>query len=523
MQPVRKVRTRRPSRLAAVLALATLTWACERSPDPGELAPEPILRGARLIVGSSVDQWSLLAVPRQGGVVEARSLADPTRVLSTGVADLPPADEAYVLSDGLVILRGSDGAAYTYDPASDALVRAGELPADAVWARGGSVGVFYSPAGSVLEISRQGVWRYEVEGRLHWAVPVEGGVLALLEGETGERAAWLVERDDEQPAETAQIEAGVPGAVTAWGRRVVLTRQDGGGLVVLTVVPIELAGEVALDGTILGLTTSPSTHELYVILDGPPRLESVNRFDLSARTLATFDRVPQSVRPSLFGDAILVGDGSTVHVIPVGGSGVARASSVWRTDLPLGLPDGSLLVGSEAGVTIADPRAGESTALDAAGLDRWWLPVPWSPSLTPVTADRVTGEAVVSGGEDERDLATDSALRAERAAAAPGLRDVRAAPADSFGVPPGFYAIVGSARQREGMQELIGSLEAAGFGARIQSFPDEAGRVWYRGLVGPYRSRSEAEAAARQLLRERRLEAWVTEIGASTRPGEPPV
>ena len=30
------------------------------------------------------------------------------------------------------------------------------------------------------------------------------------------------------------------------------------------------------------------------------------------------------------------------------------------------------------------------------------------------------------------------------------------------------------------------------------------------------------EAAARQLLRERRLEAWVTEIGASSRPEDGP-
>ena len=88
------------------------------------------------------------------------------------------------------------------------------------------------------------------------------------------------------------------------------------------------------------------------------------------------------------------------------------------------------------------------------------------------------------------------------------------------GPPPGFYAIVGSARQSEGIRALVQSLEDAGFATQVQSFPDEAGRTWYRGLVGPYRSRSEAEAASRQLLRERRLEAWVTEVGAGGRPEE---
>ena len=96
------------------------------------------------------------------------------------------------------------------------------------------------------------------------------------------------------------------------------------------------------------------------------------------------------------------------------------------------------------------------------------------------------------------------------------------APAAS-GPPPGFYAIVGSARQAEGIRDLVRSLEESGFATQVQRFPDEAGRTWTRGLVGPYRSRSEAEAAARQLLRERRLEAWVTEIAAERRAGEEPI
>jgi hypothetical protein len=212
-----------------------------------------------------------------------------------------------------------------------------------------------------------------------------------------------------------------------------------------------------------------------------------------------------------------------VHLIPVGGNAAQRLSSVWRSDLPLGLPDGSVLVGSDAGVTVADPKAGSSTTLDEDGLERWWIPVPWSPASAPITTDRVAGEAVPADGAEAGDAAVDPALPTERDEVAPGLRDPRAAPADPSGVPPGFYAIVGSARQPEGMRSLISSLSDAGFATALQSYPDEAGRMWYRGLVGPYRTRSEAEAAARQLLRERRLEAWVTEIGAPTRPEEAPV
>jgi len=38
--------------------------------------------------------------------------------------------------------------------------------------------------------------------------------------------------------------------------------------------------------------------------------------------------------------------------------------------------------------------------------------------------------------------------------------------------------------------------------------------MWYRALVGPYPARLGADAAARQLRRERSLDAWVTELTA---------
>jgi cell division protein FtsN len=65
------------------------------------------------------------------------------------------------------------------------------------------------------------------------------------------------------------------------------------------------------------------------------------------------------------------------------------------------------------------------------------------------------------------------------------------------------------------VEALLSSLEDSGYPTRVQTYPDEAGETWYRGLVGPFSTRARAQAAARQLLRERDLQAWVTEIGAS--------
>ncbi len=109
---------------AAVLALGA---ACDRSSDTDVPPPEPALRGARLVVGTSAEQWSLLSLPRTGGLAEARDLSELQRVVWTGTTQLPPAIEVRPLPGGRVILRTPEGIVHTYDPLSDALVRVGDV------------------------------------------------------------------------------------------------------------------------------------------------------------------------------------------------------------------------------------------------------------------------------------------------------------------------------------------------------------------------------------------------------------
>ena len=469
-------------------------------------------------MGDAADRWSLVTVPRAGGAIQVRSLVDPAVTVSRGLANLPATDEAHALADGLIVLRSRDGTVYTYDAPSDQLTRVGRVADDAVWSGGGSSGLYYSATGPLLEISRAGSWTYELDEAVHWAAPIEGGVLVILAVSGDARSVWLLRADEERPVETGRTEAGAPGVVTAWGRRIVLTAAGTGGLVTLTASPIEEADRLALDGTVLAVGTSPSTHEIYVSLDQPARLEAVNRFTGSRRVLAELRSPITDLRSSLFGDAILGTDGEDTWRLAVDGSPPVRFGSVWRSDLPIGLPDGTVLAGSDAGVFIAGSTPASASPVDEEGLDRWWLPVPWNPSSSPVNARPVAAQPVEQPDAPDLDP-TEDAVRAD---VVPGLRDrLDAGPtADAAGPPPGFYAIVGSARESAGIVALIESLSDAGFATQEQRFADEAGRTWYRGLVGPYDSRAQAEAASRQLLRERRIEAWVTEIGARQRPEE---
>lgn len=503
-----------PSTLVLLLAAALAAAGCDGGPErPPERAGEsPDLEGAELLAGAGPDRWSLLTVPLEGGVARARALDDPARVVWEGRTELPPAREVRLVDGPSVVLRSRDGTVRRYDPRADRLTRVGTVADGAAWTGWDRYGVWVDPdRSSLLEVGPEGSWRYELGARPTWATPVEEGRVAALVESGEETELWLVGRGESEPRARARGGFSPPGLVTAWGRRLVL---PAGEVVRFFAVPsLTSSGEVDVGGTVTTMTASPSSHELYVGLDDPPRLVRVARFAMQAREMVGLPRPARELRPSVLGGHVLVRDGGAPLLVPVGRGDTVRTSGRWREDLPVGLPDGRVLVLREEGPALWSPD-GDPAPLDVPA-DRRWAAVRWNPAPPPVVADRVSAEAPAdSPGATgaETDTAVDTAV-----AAGAGPADTAAGP-DPEAPPPGFYAVMSAAREPAGVYDLLGRLSSAGYPTQVQLRRDDAGRPWYRALVGPYEERSGAEAAARQLRRERGTGAWVTEVraGATT-------
>lgn len=501
--------------LGAALALAAAAAVTGCGGGEGRGAGEarkgpPELEGAVRVV-TSLDRWSLLAVPRDGGTVQARAATDPSRVVWEGDADLPPLREVHLLDGPLLILRTREGTVLRYDPRADELETVEGVPSGSTWSAWDGYGVFRSPSGEgLLEIGPEESWRYTLRVAPLWAAPVESGRLAALVEAGGERQLWLLARGSDEAEATASGDFRGPGLTMAWGRRLALATE--GGLSILDVPSLSDAGRVELPGTPAVFAASPSSHELYAGIADPASVVRISRFTGRSERMTRLPRAPRAIRPAVLGDFLLVDDGGEPLLVPLDGSGTERVAGEWRDDLPLGLPDGRVLLASESSLRIHVPGSDSSATVDAPA-GRWWGAVPWNPNPPRPLARSapVETETGAPGARDAPPPGPESApeARTDTGEAGPGVEEP----------PTGFYAVVTAARDPAGVRRLLASLRSAGYPTELQLHTDDAGRTWYRGLVGRYATREAAEAVARQLERERDLNAWITEI-RSTAGGE---
>ncbi len=440
-----------------------------------------------------------------GAAAVLRSLRAPREIAWEGGTKLPAFEEVHPIGGSAVVLRSGDGSVFRYDPATDAVEALDhELDEPAHWEGSDRGGAFVGGSdGGILVVLPERLWRYEVGGPVDWAGVVNDGIAVLRPGPE----FWFVPHGAEAPSVETGVDVRGPGLVTAWGRRLVFVdAENGRSIQVLTADAAELAGRVDLDGDVSALAASPSSHELYAGIEDPPGIVAVNRFSFTTRSLARLDRPPVEIRPSLFGEFLLVFDGEQTWRVDVETGDTDPIPGDWSPDLPLGLPDGVVLIRTGGGVSLVDAEGRiEGDPLEEQPGSAW-VPVRWTPTPRGLS-DEIEGRPLaVSPGRPATEFPVPEP--------APG--DPEPEPVTPADVPGGYYAIVGSARQRAGIEALVEDLAAAGFPVQVQSIADVAGENWYRGLVGPYTTRAEAEAAARQLQRERQLQSWVTGIDADS-------
>lgn len=517
--------TRRPIGRRAVagliFALLASLGACGEGPGPG-----PGAAGEAAADRGLAPDWALLSVSSEGGTARLHPLDDPGRELWSGAVSLPPASMAVRVAPRLVAFRSPGGGVYRYDPAEDAVAQVGELEGEVRWHGGDGGGVWIRPGdgggATLVRLSAEGADRRSVDRPVRWAGPAAGdATVALLGTDPAALVRWP--RGAGEAEASLELPVGPPATVTAWGRTAVLTRTDAeGALQMVSLEEMEAGPRIEVGGPVTALAASPSSHQLYVGLGDPPRVVVVGRISGEVRTRARLPSTPRRIRPGVAGGPPVVWDGRAAHLLPWGDGEPVRLEGSWRPDLPLALPDGSVLVARDGSVERARVEGGGRPS--AGSGDRLWVPVRWRAKLEAAAREAdTTASAGARAGEDPADTEAAGGRgdtisgRADSAEAAGGSRRDDRLDASLKVTEPGFYVVLGWSRSPGGVRERLRDVREAGFPVAVEMRRDDAGDRWYRGLVGPYGGRRRARGVARTLQREHSLDGWVQEV----RPGLP--
>ena len=532
-----------------LFALAVALAACSSADDRGAQAASTFPLGPDAIV---------LRVPAGGGQARAYRYPSLDTLIWTTRATLPAQVQplGFSIDAGTLAFRDSGGLTWRLTLGSGALERAYPGPLDESVSLDGSA-IYGISEGTLLRLttSESMPWKASTAARASQLQPLrDGGVLLI-----GQRAPETVLTRYRPPARAPVDSAVLPGPSllisAAGGDRFYLS--DGPrGLVSVRARDLEKLGTIALGDSIIATTTSPSGDRVYVLGRGndAARVQVIAKYtdEIIAKVPVPADA--NALRMDPLGRYLLVrhgGEADSVLVIGIAANAVlGHIVSPWRADLPLVLPDGRLATLRGDDVVILTADRFQAVSVVAGGARDIWTVVQWngfrrrtgdSPLRATVTqADTTTRRAVEpTPTGPPADSAADSADSGApqpvpdsgRRRASPG-DSVRRASADSLRragarpdtasrprpAPPSTTLTLGdrgsfvvqfaALKAEQPARQLAGSVKANGEKAHVV-VTSSNGIALYRVILGPFRTRADAEAAGRAAGRD----YWVFEGG----------
>lgn len=503
-------------RTLTALALVLVACGCADSSSrpPTTAAPPTVPSGPDAI---------LLRIPRGGGSVVARAYprmdsvvwrsAQRTRAVGRFIT--------FGAEDGYLSVLDTSGAPVRID------LRLGTI----VSQRGALSAAASIDGGSVYGINSKGVVTRFTPGGGDWKIEsplpasallpqTDGSLIGAGEAE-GNLVLWRVRPPDTAAVDTMIIRVRAAGesfsttiqkTAATVGNRVYLAAVN--KVVALNSRDFSLALNLDAGEPVSALALTPSGDRVFVALDGVPRIRIIDRFQEGFSGNVRLPSPATDLRMDPLGRVVLArGDGDSILVVSVA-DGKLRGALVgdWRSDLPLVLADGRIAVARDHDVVIADAATLADDELIAGGAKDLWYTIRWngfrprSPGLDqPVefrrSEMRFGEDSGITVGADSGALAPDSiaardsSANGSRAAggtasggAAAGNPPVRSAQAEDSLYTVSFATLL---NERQA-QETARRIRVDNVSPRVVT-SELDGRTVFRVVLGPYRSRADAE------------------------------
>ena len=482
-----------------LVALALLVAGCgpsDRRESPASAASSSSNSGPDAIV---------LRVPRGGGNVRAFAYPNlDSLVWSAGMR--APAIGRVLSFDqeaGTLVYLDTAGAAGRIDFRLGLVGSATRARLTSVSSTDGSAVFGVSGDGDVTRITPAGTWAVDPGAGVRQLLPqADGALLVVLERDDG----TVIERrfpPDEQVTDSTRL-AGLDSIpLVQAGDRVYAS--DGRRLIGVRARDLQQVPSVRIGERLSAIMPTPSGDRIFVATHGEPELAVVDRYESEVAETIELPGIPSALRMDPLGRYLMARapEGDSIWVVAVGSNrliGTIRAT--WRSDLPLVAPDGAIVIARGADVVLLDGASLRPRRVVSGGASDFWHAFQWN-GFRPrakgldrpvefriAQAPPSTGDSVdTTGAIVPRPAALDSArVRA-------GVPEPRVDPVPA--TAPVFTVSFAALLSEDKARELAGTISVDGQRARVVVGTTAGTRV-YRVVLGPFRSREEAERVGRE-------------------------
>lgn len=502
------------SRVRTLLASAlVLLAACGGSDADNDSSAH----GAPSATASQGPDPVVLRVPRAGGVARAYVYPALDSAVWRSGGTVPAIDRvlAFDPDGGVIAFVDAKGRPGRLDLRLGSVATSGGKLALTGLASADAGDIYGLASGKVTRLTPTGgSWNFETPRGTRGVVPQPDGSIVVVAARGDSTAVWRVRPPDTRLRDSIVLPRTTQAIPTQLGDRVYFVGAR--ALYALRTRDLEPAAPLPLAGEVSDLVTTPSGDRVYVALDGQGEVQVIDRYREAIVGTISLPGAVRALRMDALGRYLLArpARGDSVWIVALGTSRVLGAErTAWRDDLPFVAPDGSVALARGADVVFVDAETLAERRRVPGGAGDFWHLVLWNgfrqrrgtSDEPPVFARRDT--AADSAATDS--LGADSSATAIAGAFAGTIVPTTPEPAvDSTPAPPpapavatgytlSFAALAEEARARALASQII----VDGERARVVT-SSVAGTPVYRVVMGPFRTREDAERRGRAAARD---------------------
>jgi len=491
--------------LVASLGLGLALVACggsDANPPSGENA---------LVASTFVGPDPLfLRIPRAGGQARVVAFPNVDSTIWTSTARSPAPGRMLGFNDdaGMVAMVDAKSRPLRIDfrrdsiesPLRESLLAPVSLDGSAIY------GV--TARGVVLRTTPAGEWRYPGSVRARGVLPLRDGSVLIW----SERDARTVLARVKPPGTIRLDSLSMPPVELATGTGVGdrLYFAAGAQLHAVQTRALTLGAPIGVGGTVAALAVTPSGDRIYVLTTSGNRstLVAVDRYRWRISSRVSLDATARALRVDPIGRYVLLrGANDSVSVIAVATNTViGTVRSVWRDDLPLVAPDGSIATARDGDVVFVRPEDERVVSRIGRGASDFWFAFWWT-GFRPRAASLDVPVTFDSSSAVADSVSTASVAAAVAEHPTPAIID--ASPVKPMGFTVSFFALLSEQRA----QSEAAKIQVEGEVAHVETVM-RSGMPVYRVLLGPFATCAEAQRAARASGKA----VWIPEGGCGVPP-----